>query len=106
MFPRNTILKWILIGALVTLCVAKDNVGYDEDDNACEKADASDSKACIKCSLGKMSDDDLMLSDAAKDFFGKEENRKHEKHKINNLQVFHCQCVKTSVRFYSRPLML
>ena len=106
MVLRSIILIWTLISALAILCDAKDNVGYDEEDNACEKADASDSDACIKCTLGKMSDDDLMLSDAAKDFFGKEENRKHEKHKINNLQVFHCQCVKTSVRFYFRPLML
>jgi len=85
----------------VILCDAKDNVG----DDACDEADANGDEACIKCTLGKMSDDDLMLSDATKDFFGKEENRKHEKHKINNLQVFHCQCVKTSVRFYLRPLI-
>ena len=85
------------------LCDAKDNVG----DDACDEASADDgNEACIKCTLGKMSDDDLMLSDAAKKFFGKEENRKHEKHKIDNLQVFHCQCVKTSVRFYFTPLML
>ena len=102
MFLRNTISKWTLICALVILCDAKDNV----EDDACDEADANGDEACIKCNLGKMSDDDLMLSDAAKNFFGKEENRKHEKHKINNLQVFHCQCVKTSVRFYFRPSML
>ena len=87
-----------LVISVVTLSDAKDNVGYDEDDNACKKADASDSEACIKCNIIKKSADELMLSDAAKKFFGKKENRKNEKHTISQLQVFHCQCVKTSVR--------
>ena len=87
-----------LVISVVTLSDAKDNVGYDEDDNACKKADASDSEACIKCNIIKKSADELMLSDAAKKFFGKKENRKNDKHTISQLQVFHCQCVKTSVR--------
>ena len=87
----------LLVISVITLSDAKDNVAYDEDDNACKKADASDSEACIKCEIIKRSADQLMLSDAAKEFYGKAENRKNEKHKLNQLQVFHCQCVKTSV---------
>ena len=92
------LIELALVISVVNLTNAKDNVAYDEDENPCEEADASDSEACIKCNIIKKSSDELMLSDAAKKFFGKEENRKNEKHKLSQLQVFHCQCVKNSVR--------
>ena len=94
---KRTLISLLVIGVL-TFSEAKDIVG-NKDDNPCKEADASDSDVCLMCSLDKVSADDLMLSDAARGFFGKEENRKDKKHTLSQLQVFHCQCVKTSVCF-------
>ena len=88
---KRTLISFLVIGVL-TISEAKDIVNKDQND--CEKADDGDSNSCIMCSIDKVSADDLMLSDAARTLFGKEDNRKDKKHTLSQLQVFHCQCVK------------
>ena len=71
---------------LIHAKIIDDCVGYDD-------------MPCLDCQIKTMSADDLMLSQAARNFFGKEHNLKLKNHSLDQLQVFDCQCQREKVKF-------
>ena len=66
---------------------------YNEDE-CDEKEEGADVGKCIECEIKKMSGTSLKLSQATIDHFGKDDNLKvQDKHKKDNLQIFHCRCL-------------
>ena len=92
--------RTIIAFVVLSVFIFSDAKIVNPDSNTCDEADPSD--PCIDCEIKTMSASSLMLSQATIDHYGKEANLKSEKHSKDKLQVFHCKCVKLSVRFCLR----
>ena len=91
LLSKTSLIDTILIACMImrnyVLIHAKiidDCVGYDD-------------LPCLDCQIKTMSADELMLSQAARSFFGKEHNLKLKNHSLDQLQVFDCQCQRKKV---------
>ena len=96
-FKKISVKQILAVFLLVTTYLTSDAKIVKKDEYDCKDKDTTD--PCIDCEIKEMTASELMLSDATKKFFGVEDNLKSTKHK-NKLQVFHCKCVKLSVRYF------